>query len=276
MGIGFMDLSGSKGVHDLILHAVGTHRESALQLGNGLGGDAGTGEFVLFELHHVLLHLDHHRDDLVVELAGGLGGLGLLLGGGGKLVQLLPGDTPLVADVLGGGTHVVVIEGVPQSILDHGVHQLLVAHTGAPAGVHGGEGGGGHILGAAADDDVGVAGEDGPGSLDDALHAGAADHTHGVGGHGIGDAGLQLHLAGHVLALGGGEDAAEHQLVHLLRLHPGAGEHFLHHHGAHVGGGGVLQAAAEGADGGTTAVDNINFFHNMSLQKVDWGGSLLA
>ena len=257
MGIVVMDLGGSKGVHDLILHAVGAHRESALQLGNGLGGDAGTGELVLFELHHVLLHLDHHRDDLVVELAGSLGGLGLLLGGGGELVQLLPGDAPLVADVLGGGAHVVVIEGVPQSVLDHGVHQLLVAHAGAPAGVHGGKGGGAHVLGAAAHHDLRVARADGAARLDDGLHAGAAHHAHGIGGDGEGHAGLDGHLAGGVLALGGGQDAAEHHLVHLLGLHVGPRQRLLDHDGAQIGGGGVLQASAKGAHRGAAAADHI-------------------
>ena len=55
------------------------------------------------------------------------------------------------------------------------------------------------------------------GALDDGLHAGAADHADGVGGDGIGNAGLDGDLAGHVLALRSGQDAAEHHLIHLLR-----------------------------------------------------------
>ena len=155
----------------------------------------------------------------------------------------------------------VVVVGVPQTVPDHGVDDLLVPHPGAPALIGQGEGGGGHVLGAAGHNDIGVPGQDGPGALDDALHAGAAHHAHGVGGHGVGQAGLHAHLTGGVLTLGRGEDAAEHQLVHLLRLHAGPVQSFLHHHGPQVGGRRIFQAAAERAHCRPAAVDNIDFFH---------------
>ena len=157
----------------------------------------------------------------------------------------------------------IVVVGVPQAVLDHLVHQLLVAHAGAPAGVGGDEGSGAHVLGAAADHHVGIAGQDGTGALNDRLHTGAADHTHGVGGNRVGDTGLDGDLAGHVLAQTRGQDAAEHQLVHLLGLHAGAVQSLFDHNGAQLSGGGVLQAAAEGADGGAAAVDDINFSHDV-------------
>ena len=90
-------------------------------------------------------------------------------------------------------------------------------------------------------DDVSVAGQDGTGALDHGLHAGAADHAHGVGGNGKGNAGLDGDLAGHVLALGGGQDAAEHDLIHLLGLHTGTIQSFLDDDGAQLGGGNVLR-----------------------------------
>ena len=148
------------------------------------------------------------------------------------------------------------------TVLDHGVHQLLVAHASAPAGVQGGEGSGAHVLGAAADHHVGITGQDGAGALDDRLHAGAADHAHGVSGNGIGDTGLDGHLAGNVLALGSGQDAAEHNLIHVFGGDIGALEGLLHHHCAHLGGRGVLQGTAEGADSGTAAIDDIQIFHS--------------
>ena len=155
----------------------------------------------------------------------------------------------------------IVVESVPQAVLDHLVHDLLVAHTGAPALIGQGVGSGAHVLSAAADHDVGVAGQNGAGALDDGLHAGAADHANGVGGNRIGDTGLHRDLTGGVLALAGGEDAAEHQLVHVLGSDVSALEGLLDHDSAHVHSGGVLQGAAEGADGGTAAVHNIKFFH---------------
>ena len=155
----------------------------------------------------------------------------------------------------------VVVIGVPQAVLDHGVHQLLVAHAGAPAGVGSGIGRSAHVLGTAAHHDVGVAGQDGAGTLNHGLHAGAAHHTHGVGGDGIGDTGLDGDLASHVLAQPCGQDAAEHHLIHVLRSHIGALEGLLHHDGAHLGGGGVLQGAAKRADSGTAAIHYIQILH---------------
>ncbi len=157
----------------------------------------------------------------------------------------------------------VVIVHVPQAVGDHGVLHLVVAHAGAPAGGGEGVGGGGHILHAAGHDDLSVAAGDGPAGLNDRLHAGAAHHAHRVGGDGGGHAGLQSGLAGGVLAQAGGEDAAEHDLVHVLRLHIGPVQGLLDDGGAQLGGGGVLQGPAEGADGGAAAVDDINFSHDV-------------
>ena len=158
----------------------------------------------------------------------------------------------------------IIIVGVPQTVLDHGVDDLLVAHAGAPAGVKGGKRGLRHALGAAADDHVGVAGENGAGAFDQGLHAGAADHVYGVGGDGIGDACLNADLSGNVLAETGRQDAAENDLVHVLRRDVRALERFLDDQRAHIHGGGVLQRAAKGTDGGAAAIHDIEFFHGIS------------
>ena len=263
MSVGLVDLGGLEGVLDGVLNALGTHGESAAQLGDGLGGGAEAGELVHLELHHLLLLLDHDGDDLVLEAAGLDGGLGLLLGGGAESVQLLTGDAPHVADVLGGGAHVIVVEGVPQTVADHGVDDLLVTHAGAPALLGQGIGSGGHVLHAAGHHDVGVAGEDGAAGLDDGLHTGAADHAHGVGGGGQGHAGLHSGLTGGVLTQGGGEDAAEHDLVHVLGGHVGPLQGLLDDQSAQLYGGSILQRAAIGADGSAAAVNNINFLHHV-------------
>ena len=120
-----------------------------------------------------------------------------------------------------------------------------------------GVGSGAHVLGAAADHDIGVAGADGAGGLDDGLQAGAAHHAHGVGGDRVGQTGLYAHLTGGVLTLSGGQDAAEHQLVHLVGLQARPVEGFLHHDGAQVGRGGVGQGALKRADCGTAAADDV-------------------
>ena len=64
---------------------------------------------------------DRDGDDLVLEAAVLLRGLGLVLRGGGELVLLLAGELPALGHVLGGGAHVVAVEGVHQAVLEHGV-----------------------------------------------------------------------------------------------------------------------------------------------------------
>ena len=199
------------------------------------------------ELHDLLLLLHGHGDDLVLEAAGSHSGQSLLLGVVAELVQLLPGDAPDVADVLGGG--------------DHGVDDLGVAHPSAPTVGGDGVGGAAHALGAAAHHQVGVAALDGAGALDDGLQAGAADHAHGVGGHLQGHAGLDHALTGHVLALGSGQDVAEHDLIQPLALDVAPLEGLGDDDGAQLGGGHILQGAAEGTDGGTAGADNIDVSH---------------
>ena len=75
-------------------------------------------------------------------------------------------------------------------------------------------------------------------------------------------------LTGDVLAETGGQNAAEHQLVHVLGGDVGALQGFLDDVGAHVGGGSVLQRAAEGTDGGAAAIDYIQLFHYVSPSTV--------
>ena len=259
--LGVLNAGGLKGVHNLRIGGLGAHGESAAELCDAVSGDTLLGILIALELHDLLLDLHGDGNDLVIETAGVAGSAGLLLRSCGELILLAASDAPDIIDVLSGGAHVIVVESVPQAVLDHLVDNLLVAHTGAPAFVGQGVRSSTHVLGAAADHDVGVTGQDGTGTLDDRLHAGAADHAHGVSGNGIGDASLHRDLTGGVLALTGSEDAAEHQLVHVLGSDVSALQGFLDNDSAHVHGGGVLQRATKGADSGTAAIYDIKFFH---------------
>src|SRR5262249_20345018 len=66
--------------------------------------------------------------DFILEPAGLLSGLGLVLGGDGESILLLPRDLPLPGDVLGGRAHVIAIKGVPQAVLDHRVDHFEITH----------------------------------------------------------------------------------------------------------------------------------------------------
>ncbi len=67
--------------------------------------------------------------NLVAEdaLRGGGGGTGMRLGREDVLIDA--GDTEFFGDHLGGGAHVVVVVGVPQTVVDHGVEERAVAHA---------------------------------------------------------------------------------------------------------------------------------------------------
>ena len=195
------------------------------------------------------------------ETIGCQSGSALLLRGQCEIVEILAAEAPDVGDVVGGGAHVVVVERIPQTVADHGVGHLAVEHALTPAGAGQSIGGVGHIFSTAADHDLGVVGADGAGSLDHALHAGAADHVDGVCGNGDGQTGLDAHLTGNVLAQRSGDAAAEHQLIDLLGLDACTVQSFFDDDRAHVSGVNALQASAEGADGGTAAIDNIDIFH---------------
>ncbi len=120
-----------------------------------------------------------------------------------------------------------------------------------------------HVLGAAGDDDLGVAGLDPAGGGVDRLEAGAADAVDGVGGHLDGQAGLDGGVARDVAVLHDLADAAEDDLVDLLALDAGALDGLPDDGGAEVGGRGVGEAALEPADGGAHAADDDNVFHLM-------------
>ena len=63
--------------------------------------------------------LNFYRNDLVLECAGLLSSLCLLLAYCSELVQFFSCKTPLIADVLSCDTHVVVVECIPESIVNH-------------------------------------------------------------------------------------------------------------------------------------------------------------
>ncbi|MDT4818636.1 hypothetical protein FQZ97_517340 [compost metagenome] len=175
--------------------------EGRLQLGQGVEGGGGARLLVGGEGERVALLLrNQDRRDFVLEASGLYGGHGLLLGPRGKAVLLFAADAVVLHQVLGGDAHVVVVEGVPEAVLDHAVDQFGVAH--AQAGARGGHDvrGEAHVLLAAGDDHPGVAAADRLGRQVQGLEAGAADLVQGHGRHRMGQAGEEGGLACRVLS----------------------------------------------------------------------------
>ena len=203
---------------------------------------------VLVDDDVALAALDGEGDDLVVEPAGLLRRLGLVLAGDGELVLRLAADLPLLGDVLGGLAHVVAVEGVPEAVLDHRVDELHVAHLLPGAQVRGVRAQR-HVLLPAGGDDGGVAQHDVLRAQRHRAQARAADLVDAPGRALLGQAGVDVRLPGRVLPLGRGQHLAEDRLADLALVDAGAAHDLLEHGGAQVVGGRAGEGAVEAADG---------------------------
>ena len=197
-------------------------------------------------------------------------GIQLLTVDGAVAVLLLVGLVG--ADVLSGHAHVLVEAGsIPQSIVDHGIDQLALAHGSAHAvavaALHHSEGSHVHVLHTASNHDVGIAGLDHLSGHVHAVQAGTANNVHGHSGGLDGQASLQSGLTGNVLAQTGLDNAAHVHMVNLLGLHAGAVQSFLDHDGAQLSSGHICQSTAELANSSTAGAGQNNLFHWGNLLK---------
>ena len=235
---------------------VPSFEKAGLSLATASSVVPGADVLVVLDHHVALAGRDRDRHDLVLEAAGLLGRLGLVLGGHRELVLLLAGDLPFLGDVLGGRAHVVAVEGVPQAVLDHRVDELHVAHLGAGAHV-GGVGRERHRFLAARHDDVrhrrwrSAACRSRPSRSPEPQ---TWFRPQAVFSFGI--ARRHRRLPGRVLPLRGGEDLAEDDLVHLGGVDLRALERRLDGDRAEFVGRGVGEGAVERADGGAGRADD--------------------
>jgi hypothetical protein len=132
--------------------------------------------------------------DFRLELAGVHGGHGLHLALIGELVLVLARHLVLLRDDLGGRAHVVVVVVLPEAVVDHAVHHLLVAHLEAFARAEQVVGRAAHVLHAAGHDALGVAGLDGLRGQHHRLEPRAADLVDGQRAHRVGNAAIDQRL----------------------------------------------------------------------------------
>ena len=155
----------------------------------------------------------------------------------------------------------VVIECIPQTVVDHHIGHGGVVHAGAPAGGIDGVGREAHVLHAAGHDALGLAGQNGAVCQADAVQTGAADLIQRGTGRLDGQTGLQRSLTGRVLAQSSLQDIAEEDFVHILGVHIAALQRFLDNDAAKLHSGNTLQRAAKAAHGRTGHAYQIHFFH---------------
>jgi len=176
--------------------------EGRAQLLHVFDGGAVANILVLLDDHLLAPLRDGDRRDFVGEPTGLLRRLGFVLAGQGEGVLFVAAELPLLGDILGCCAHVVAVEGIPQAVFDHAVDQFQVAHllTGAHMRHVGAER---HAFLTAGDDDSGVAELDVLGASGDRAQARAADLVDTPGRALNRQAGIDMRLAGRVLALTG-------------------------------------------------------------------------
>jgi hypothetical protein len=167
-------------------------------------------------------------------------------------------DAELLREVLGGETHVGAADGAPEAVEHHRVEDLVAGQTHAVAGatVLQQPRRPRHVLHAADEIQVAVAGLD---RRRRHRHGGGARNADAVDGdrrHAVGDAGLELGLAGGVLAEPGLDDVAEDDFVELVAGDAGALERLSHHERAELDCRRVGEAALEPALGGPYGREN--------------------
>ena len=267
-GSAVVDGGGVGGGDDAVL------LEAGLQLAQHFHA-AQAGTFIGIEHGIALLALDDNGDDLIFESAIGDSLSSLFLRMIGESIQLLTGDGVVAvlllvglvgADVLGGHAHVHVVAGsIPQSIVDHGVNQFAlahgVAHAVAVTALHHSEGSHIHVLHAAGNHDVGIAGLDHLGSHVDAVQTRAADHVDGDSGGLDRQASLQRSLTSDVLAQASLDNAAHVNMVDLLRLDVGTVQSLFDDDGAQLSSRDIGEGAAELANGSTACAGDDDLFH---------------
>ena len=182
-----------------------------------------------------------------------------MLAVGGELILHFAGHAEALGHVLGGNAHVVIVEGVPQAIVDHNVNNLAVVHPVTEAGIGQSIGRKAHVLHTAYYHNVRIAGGDHVRSKVDALETAAANVVDGQRGHALGQTGLYGGLTGGALAKTGLQHVAHQHFVHVLGLNARAANGFLYNQSTKLHSGDVSQTSAKLAYSGTAGACQYDF-----------------
>lgn len=234
-----------------------------LHLGDGLIAAVADGVLIGVDDNVALfLVVDHHRDNLILELAGVDGGAGAVVADDGQLVTFLPGDVAELGHVVGGHTHVAGDQGVVQCVVEQAVIELRAAlggdatHPIAHTGFGQQEGGLGHIFHAHHQADLGLAQLNVVAGDFQRAHTGGAVLVDGDSAALNGQADPHGDLAGRQGTLHGGIALAHDNFVDGVDVHTSAANGFLPRSDGKFSGGNILELPLELTDGGTAGADN--------------------
>ena len=191
----------------------------------------------------------------------------------GVFVLLPPGHSVLVGHDLAGAAHVIVLVGIPEAVVDHGVDRLPVPEAHSLPHLRKEVGAVGHRFHPAGDDDLRIARGDPLGGQHHGLQARATDLVDRQGGDLGRQAGAEGGLARGSLPEARGHDVAQDDLVDRLRPEPGAGDRLLHHHGPELGGREALQGSQEPPGGQPNGREDHRLAHRVLLRlRIARGG----
>ena len=221
-----------------------------------------TDVFVLVHDRVALAGLDREGHDLVIKAARLLRGLGLVLRSKREFVLLVATDLPFLGDVFGRGSHVIVVEGIPQAVADHGVDELHVTHLLARTKI-GRMGGHRHAFLAARQHHRGIARRYLLGGQGNGPQSRPADLVQKPG-RGFGrQARVDMRLSRRVLALARGQDLAQDRFGNFGRVDPGPGHDFLQDRCAQVMRGDIGERSQKAADGSACGGNDYGFGHSI-------------
>ena len=84
--------------------------------------------FILIHYDIALSGFNGEGCNFIRKLTGFLRCLGFILRSDGKLILHVAADLPFLRNILCGLTHVIAVKGIPQTVFDHAVHILKIAH----------------------------------------------------------------------------------------------------------------------------------------------------
>ena len=180
--------------------------------------------------------LGNDRDNLIAK-ASGINRLArLLLRAERPGVLQFAADAIFPGEVLRRDAHMIIVEGVPQAVMDQAVNQLAVAQLGAGAAVGEDMRSAAHVLLATGDHHVRLPALDRLGGEVQGFQAGTADVVNGDRRYGVGQPAANSRLTGRVLPGSRGQHLAEDHLIHALRIDSRLLHQRLHHHAAQLNG----------------------------------------
>ena len=155
---------------------------------------------------------------------------------GGEGVLVLPAHSVPFGHRFAGESHRPVLQRAPETVVDHRVVRVDVAHAQALAGLRQEIWSVAQRLHAAGHRDVDVTRRDTLRRQHHRLQAGTADLVDGERGHVIPEPAAERRLAGGRLPQTGRHDVAHDALVDLGRVDAGARDRLTDHPGAEIGG----------------------------------------